>query len=265
MMTETLDYRTRHPHRLLLAAAIVILTVGTFGAGVLDQARAAAAGTDALAVRGNFIALNLSINSEYGVMIEDPTQLADLIEAIFAASPDVVGARIKDAKGTILARRGETTEGKDVAVFRAPVLSSMAKDTTTTIGAVEVALQRRSLAPRQQMDLFGVYAARVTAMNAEYGVETANPLQLDDLALAAMVASRAAITGVAFYDAKGQVLSQNGDPVRQVPADPLPTTPITEREDSILYRAPIVGHNGDPQSGTIGTVYVSVAKGPFGR
>ena len=100
--------------------------------------------------RGRYIAQNLSYNSKYGVLTEDKPLLTQLLEGALSAgtdrsrvgSSDVVGAMIRDAKGTVLAQRGAlirdlpntpaatiqerdtvTEQGEPVILFRAPVTS----------------------------------------------------------------------------------------------------------------------------------------------
>jgi beta-lactamase regulating signal transducer with metallopeptidase domain len=268
MMTESLDDRTRYPHRLLLSAAAVILLVGSLGAGILGQARAAGAGRDLLATRGNYIARNLAINTEYGVMIEDPALLAKLTDSVFAASSEVVRVRIKNAKGVTLAERGVTSEGQDVAIFRAPVVpASKGATASTTVGEVEVTFRRDDLSLQQQMDLFGTYVVRNLAMNAEFGVLIGDPSQLTDLA-DAVEQSSPEIVGVAIYETQGKLLGQGG---ARLPGDALPAAPFTEhgnavlyRGDVVIYRAPVVTRGaGDTRPGTIGAAYVSLSKTAF--
>src|SRR5262245_19290417 len=61
--------------------------------------------------RGQYIAANLAYNSKYGVLTEDKPLLTQLLEGALASGAargsDVVGAMIRDARGQILAQKGE--------------------------------------------------------------------------------------------------------------------------------------------------------------
>jgi len=91
--------------------------------------------------RGQYIAANLAYNSDYGVLIQDVTQLNDLAAGAMMGTDDVVAVVIRSDKGRVLASQGaelrdlsplpsaradmvETTtvSGERVLLFRAPVL-----------------------------------------------------------------------------------------------------------------------------------------------
>jgi hypothetical protein len=70
--------------------------------------------------RGKYIAANLAYNSDYGVLIEDPTQLTDLAAGAMAGSDDVVAVVIRNTKGKVLVRRG--AEIKDLPPLPSPTV-----------------------------------------------------------------------------------------------------------------------------------------------
>ncbi|MFI5182857.1 MAG: methyl-accepting chemotaxis protein, partial [Vicinamibacteria bacterium] len=132
--------------RLLLLVSLVALVVGGVsslsglrsGQGVLREE---------LRKRGRYIAANLAYNSKYGVLTEDKPLLNQLLEGAMSSvggtQSDVVGAMIRDAKGSILAQKGvairdlpaapaataieidaQSDHGDDVFLFRAPVMTA---------------------------------------------------------------------------------------------------------------------------------------------
>jgi methyl-accepting chemotaxis protein len=182
--------------KLLLLVAGVALLVGMVSATYFWGSSKTLLRTQVVK-RGSYIAKNLAINSEYGVMIEDPTQLTDLVEAVAgagadvgdAASNDVVAVIIRNAKGAILAKKGDirdlppqpattkqavdawTVDGEPVILFRAPVVSQTKTGNTTGVvdfgvapataagvqeqkGGVEVAISRRRMDKESQGILF---------------------------------------------------------------------------------------------------------------
>ncbi len=148
---------------------------------------------DQMVKRGRYIARNLAYNSKYGVLTEDKPLLTQLLEGALSAgtekgmageSSDVVGAMIRDAKGTILAQKGAairdlpatpapgleerdavTADGDRIILFRAPVTTAgssgdvaaelgLSTDTKAPAeeqkGGVEVAISRSVMAAQQQ-------------------------------------------------------------------------------------------------------------------
>lgn len=179
---------TRYGHRLLRLVAAAVLVVGALGTGLSTQA--CDAGTRARSrrlfeQRGQYIARNLAINSEYGVHIEDAAQVQDLVDYV-KMDPDVIGVVIR-RDGVVLAKTGAVQEGRGITVFRAPVAVFRVPVTgdepvapPETQGSVEVALQQSERSPREELDLFGRYMAQTLAINSEYGVSIADPMQLTD-------------------------------------------------------------------------------------
>jgi len=147
---------------------------------------------DQVVKRGLYIASNLAYNSKYGVLTEDKPLLSELLEGAMAAAgsegSDVVGALVRDARGTVLAARGKpvadlaaepartleevdavTEDGEPVLLFRAPVTMSAAPAagmaaelglaaptapaTPEQKGGVEVAISRRGLDAQQRRTL----------------------------------------------------------------------------------------------------------------
>jgi methyl-accepting chemotaxis protein len=126
--------------KLLLLVAGVAFLVGNFSAGWFWFSSESLL-KEQIVKRGNYIASNLAYNSDYGVLIEDPTQLTELVKGALI-SDDVVAVIIRNAKGVALAKEGKdikdlpllpatklensnayTTEGEGVFLFRAPVLA----------------------------------------------------------------------------------------------------------------------------------------------
>jgi methyl-accepting chemotaxis protein len=133
--------------------------------------------------RGQYIAANLAYNSKYGVLTEDKPLLTQLLEGALASGTargsDVVGAMIRDAKGQILAQKGEgvkdlpavpasqpeardglTERGETVILFRAPV--------TTTAGGMAAELGVGAAGPAKEEQKGGVEVAiSLRELNAE--------------------------------------------------------------------------------------------------
>jgi methyl-accepting chemotaxis protein len=136
--------------KFLLLVAGVALVVGGVSV-VYDLVASEALLREQMVKRGRYIATNLAFNSKYGVLTEDKPLLTQFLEGAVAAGggastgSDVVGALIRDAKGTILAQTGKairnlpaapaavveerdavTVDGEQVLLFRAPVTSTSA-------------------------------------------------------------------------------------------------------------------------------------------
>ncbi len=132
--------------RLVFLVAIVSLLIGAVSTAY-DLFSSRRLLRDQLEKRGRYIAANLAYNSKYGVLTEDKPLLAQLLEgAMFSVAgqdSDVIGAMIRDARGTVLAQQGigvknlpaapaatleefdRTAENGDrVILFRAPVMTS---------------------------------------------------------------------------------------------------------------------------------------------
>ncbi len=132
--------------RLVFLVAIVSFLIGA-AATTYDLLSSRAVLRDQLVKRGRYIAANLAYNSKYGVLTEDKPLLAQLLEGAMSAvagqDSDVIGAMIRDAKGTVLAQKGigvrglptaaagrlEEVEGTaengdNVILFRAPVMTT---------------------------------------------------------------------------------------------------------------------------------------------
>src|SRR5262245_56153828 len=135
--------------KFLLLVAGVALGVGLASA-VFELSMSGTLLREQMAKRGRYIAQNLAYNSKYGVLTEDKPLLTQLLEGALssgtdrtrAGTSDVVGAMIRDSKGSILAQRGATIrelpsalsptleerdavtdQGEPVILFRAPVTS----------------------------------------------------------------------------------------------------------------------------------------------
>lgn len=173
---------------LLLVAGVAFL-VGA-GSAFFDWFNSDALLRDQMAKRGRYIAGNLAYNSKYGVLTEDKPLLTQLLEGAISAggASDVSGALIRDAKGQVLAQRGEpikdlpatpaaapeeldtvTASGEAVVLFRAPVTAvstsgSMAaelglggdagKAQEEQKGGVEVAISKKLMQQQQRANIF---------------------------------------------------------------------------------------------------------------
>jgi methyl-accepting chemotaxis protein len=179
--------------KLLVLVAGVALAVGVLSAS-FQLVRSRQLLREQVEKRGRYIASNLAYNSKYGVLTEDKPLLTQLLEGALAsgdddsehALSDVVGAMIRDAKGTVLAQKGApirdlpqaparkteelevvTDQGERVLLFRAPVTSAgttsematelglgggESKPAEELKGGVEVAISR-SLMDAQQRDI----------------------------------------------------------------------------------------------------------------
>jgi methyl-accepting chemotaxis protein len=137
--------------KFLLLVAGVALVVGGVSV-VYDLLASERLLREQMVKRGRYIATNLAFNSKYGVLTEDKPLLTQFLEGAVAAGggasgSDVVGALIRDAKGTVLAQTGKsikdlpaapaeaveerdavTTDGERVLLFRAPVTSTSGSD-----------------------------------------------------------------------------------------------------------------------------------------
>jgi hypothetical protein len=241
---------TRDGHRLVRLVAAPVLVVGAFATGLSTQAcdpGARARSQRLFEQRGQYIASNLGMNSEYSVHIEDATQLQDLIDYV-RMDPDVVGVVIR-RDGVVLAKTGAIQEGRGITVFRAPVAvfrvpvpGDKPAARPEAQGSVEVALQQSERTPREELDLFGRYMARTLAINAEYGVMIADPTQLTDLVEATRNASPD-VAGVAVHDIKGKRLAHSGEPAR-LPSSAIDEGGIEAQTETgkavILYRVPVI-------------------------
>ena len=183
---------------LLLVAGVAFL-VGAVSAS-FELFMSGALLREQIVKRGRYIAQNLAYNSKYGVLTEDKPLLTQLLEGALSAgtdrtragTSDVVGAMIRDAKGTALAQRGAvirdlpgtpaarieerdtvTEQGEPVILFRAPVTSDSGSDMTAELGlpntsgttsnarpadelkgGVEVAISKSVMAAQQRGDFF---------------------------------------------------------------------------------------------------------------
>ena len=241
---------TRVGDRLLRLVAAPVLVVGALATGLSTQACDAGARVRSRRLfeqRGQYIASNLAINSQYGVHIEDPTQLQDLVDYV-RMDPDVVGVVIRK-KGVALAKVGAVEEGRGITVFRAdismfsvPATGDKPAAPPETHGSVEVALQQSERSPREELDLFGRYMARTLAVNSEYGVSIADPLQLTDLVEGTLNASPD-VAGVAVHDIKGKRLAHSGEPAR-LPSSAIHEGGVEAQTETgkavLLYRAPVM-------------------------
>jgi methyl-accepting chemotaxis protein len=163
--------------KLLLLVAVVALLVGAVSAA-FSSYRSGVLLRDQLVKRGEYIAKNLAKNSNYGVLTEDRPLLNQLIEAVISASggdkSDVKAVIIRDAKGTMLAQRGEaikdlpprpasdleeletaTSAGESVILFRAPVMgpSSGAASMSTEFGLAPPAAGTQKEEPKGGVEL----------------------------------------------------------------------------------------------------------------
>ena len=199
VLARFIQFRSIRTKLLLLVAGVALL-VGMVSAGYFWVSSKSLLRAQVVK-RGNYIASNLAINSEYGVMIEDPTQLTDLVDAVVVGgagvgavvgdggSNDVVAVVIRNAKGAVLAKKGDirdlppqpasrlqdvdayTTDGEPVILFRAPVISQSKTGTATGIpdfgvpaaaapaapeqkGGVEVAISKRRMETESRDVLF---------------------------------------------------------------------------------------------------------------
>jgi hypothetical protein len=158
--------RTRIP--VLLGGLAALAATALIGASALSRVSYKSHGTlieDQLRRRGAYIASNLAMNSNYGVLTEDGPLLRQLIDAVLHSSAsgetnaDVVGVAIRNAKGVALAQNGVTSksqpptpspgisaertttaDGDDVFLFHAPVHPSASSGPA---GSVEVAISTR--------------------------------------------------------------------------------------------------------------------------
>ena len=223
MMTRVPDLRMRRPHRLVLLGAMAILLVGSWGAVLLAASREAA--HEEFARRGRYLARNLAFNSDYGVLIEDPTQLDDLVRGIVSSSPDVVGVAIEAARGVTLARTGELEAREGVALFRAPVtersiaryaprnglgLAPGALPAETRVGEVRLALRERPRSAREERRVHGQAIADTLAFMAGYGVLIEDTTELRQM-VAGVIECEPEVAGVVIRRAKGQVLARSGE------------------------------------------------------
>jgi len=205
--------------KLLALVAGVALVVGTVSA-LFELYNSAGLLRQQVNKRGTYIARNLALSSEFGVLTEDRTLLNQQIENALSAGAeetrgqveakpaqaagaegadkkaegmaqsDVVGAIIRDAKGNILAQKGEplkglpaepapqltvlettTEKGERVIVFRAPIVTrssagggmaaelglaapSPDKPAEELRGGVEVAISQSAMARQQAQNTF---------------------------------------------------------------------------------------------------------------
>jgi len=109
--------------------------------------------------RGRYIAENLGANTHFAVLTEDKVSLESFIDSAMLAGDtgreqaDVVGILIRDAKGTVLARKGDaprelptapaaavehretvSEKGDPIMLFRAPVTSRNAGGESQELG-----------------------------------------------------------------------------------------------------------------------------------
>src|SRR5262249_8729554 len=136
--------------KLVLLVVLVAAIVGGVSA-IYDLRSSNITLREQMVKRGRYIATNLAYNSKYGVLTEDKPLLTQFLEGAvsvnLAEGTDVVGAMVRDAKGSVLASKGAaiqdlpplpagsieekdaaTVAGEPVLLFRAPV-------TTSTSGA----------------------------------------------------------------------------------------------------------------------------------
>jgi methyl-accepting chemotaxis protein len=189
---------------LLLVAGVAAL-VGT-GSALFDWINSDTMLRDQMNKRGRYIAGNLAYNSKYGVLTEDKPLLTQLLEGAISAGggSDVAGAIIRDAKGQVLAQKGEsikdlpaapasapeerdftTVGGEAVVLFRAPVTAvssgsvaaelGLAGDTSRLQeeqkGGVEVAISKRLMQQQQAANLLKTFlvAAALFALGCAGG------------------------------------------------------------------------------------------------
>ena len=181
--------------KLLLLVTAVAFIVGAVS-GLDASVSSGRLLREQMVLRGDYIASNLAYNSKYGVLTEDKPLLTQLLEGAMAASgaenSDVIGGIIRDAKGAILAQKGEairdlpatparaledrdayTASGEAVILFRAPVTTASAGGADLSAefglapaggatakasaeeqkGGVEVAISKRMMADRQRAAL----------------------------------------------------------------------------------------------------------------
>jgi methyl-accepting chemotaxis protein len=177
--------------KLLLLVAGVAFLVGS-GSALYDWFNSDSLLRDQLNKRGRYIADNLAKNSNYGVLTEDKPLLAQNIDNVITATAsrdkasDVVGVIIRDAKGQILAQKGEairdlpptpasaseerdmtTASGDAVVLFRAPVTALSAGSMAAELGlgadasklqeeqkgGVEVAISKKLMQGQQRVNV----------------------------------------------------------------------------------------------------------------
>jgi methyl-accepting chemotaxis protein len=175
--------------KLLLLVAGVALLVGIVSAAYFYVSSGSLL-TEQVVRRGKYIATNLARNSEYGVLIEDSTQLTEFVESASEASNDVVAVIIRNSKGTILASKGsikdlpgevaktvewkdgyETQDGQKVFLFRAPVLASQNEANAGVAMELGVApAPAASAAPTEQKGGVEVAISKKMMMDERQGV-----------------------------------------------------------------------------------------------
>jgi len=179
---------------LLLVAGVAFL-VGT-GSAFYDWYNSDSLLRDQMNKRGRYIAGNLAYNSKYGVLTEDKPLLTQLLEGAISAggASDVAGAMIRDAKGQVLAQKGEaikdlpstpassleerdmlTVSGEAVVLFRSPVTAVSSGSIAAEMGigggetkgqeeqkgGVEVAIGKREMQRQQRTNVLKTFFVAV--------------------------------------------------------------------------------------------------------
>jgi hypothetical protein len=249
MMTKVPDLRMRRPHRMVLLGAMAILLIGSWGVVMLAASREAA--HEEFERRGQYLARNLAFNSDYGVLIEEPTQLNALVRGIVSSSPDVVGVAI-EARGRTLAGMGELEARDGVTVFRASVMERQIPRSRVrpqsglpaearVVGEVRLALRERPRSAREERRVRGQAIADTLAFMAQYAVLIEDTSHLREM-VAGVIESGPDVAGVVIR--KGEdVLASHG---------------IIEAGGRVFaFRAPVQGH-GRPDDRAIGEVEVAL-------
>src|SRR6185295_19284417 len=106
---------------LLVAAVALLVSVVSTAYEIFSNN---AVFREQLAKRGRYIASNLAYNSKYGVLTEDKPLLGQLLEGAMSSvagqESDVVGAMIRDAKGSVLAQKGVSVKSLPATPATAP-------------------------------------------------------------------------------------------------------------------------------------------------
>ena len=174
--------------KLLALLAIIALVVATIA--VLNDLRSGETLLEEqIAKRGRYVASNLAITAEYGVLTDDRPLLLKHLEGVTSAGgaqagSDVVGSMIRDASGNTLAQTGKqlrdlpatpapkpeeraalTADGQQVTLFRAPVMAG-----NDVKGGVEIAIDKSGVRAMRGRRFLGAMLVGVALVALGLGV-----------------------------------------------------------------------------------------------